>query len=179
MTETARLYGGSLFQLAAEEGQDTQILAELDTVATLFKGSPEYLRLLSTPSLPKKERTGLLDEALRGQVHPYLLNFTKLLCDEGLLGELGGCARAYRVAYNKAHGILEATAVAAVALTAEQTQKLHDRLEQITGKQVDLQVKVDPAVLGGIRLDMDGVQLDGTVKNRLEALRRNIASVTL
>ena len=41
MTETARLYGGSLFQLAAEEGQDTQILAELDTVATLFKGSPE------------------------------------------------------------------------------------------------------------------------------------------
>ena len=159
MTETARLYGGSLFQLAAEEGQDTQILAELDTVATLFKDSPEYLRLLSTPSLPKKERTGLLDEAL--------------------LGELGGCARAYRVAYNKAHGILEATAVAAVALTAQQTQKLHDRLEQITGKQVDLQVKVDPAVLGGIRLDMDGVQLDGTVKNRLAALRRNIDSVTL
>ena len=88
MTETARLYGGSLFQLAAEEGQDTQILAELDTVAALFKGSPEYLRLLSTPSLPKKERTGLLDEALRGQVHPYLLNFFKLLCDEGLLPQV-------------------------------------------------------------------------------------------
>ena len=69
--------------------------------------------------------------------------------------------------------------MAAVALTAQQTQKLHDRLEQITGKQVDLQVKVDPTVLGGIRLDMDGVQLDGTVKNRLAALRRNIASVTL
>lgn len=179
MTETARLYGGSLFQLAAEEGQDTQILAELDTVAALFKGSPEYLRLLSTPSLPKKERTGLLDEALRGQVHPYLLNFTKLLCDEGLLGELGGCARAYRVAYNKAHGILEATAVAAVALTAQQTQKLHDRLEQITGKQVDLQVKVDPAVLGGIRLDMDGTRLDGTLRRRLDAIREGLDALTL
>lgn len=179
MTETARLYGGSLYALAASEGQDTPILEELEAVTALVGQDPAYLKLLSTPSLPKKERAGLLDEAFRGQVHPFLLNFVKLLCDEGLLRELSGCARAYRVEYNKAHGILEATAVSAVALTKDQTARLHARLEEVTGKKVDLKVRVDPAVLGGIRLDMDGVQLDGTVKNRLAALRRSIALATL
>ena len=158
MTEIARMYGGSLYDLAAEEGLETRILGELEEVNALFKANPDYLHLLSIPSIPKKERCGLLDEALR---------------------ELSGCARAYRIRYNEAHGILEATATSAIALTKEQTAALHQKLEALTGKTIDLQTKVDPAVLGGIRLDIDGTELDGTVQNRLAALRRNIAAVTL
>ena len=179
MTETAKMYGGSLYDLAAEEGLETRILGELDEAVALFKESPEYLHLLSTPSIPKKERCGLLDEALRGQVHLYVLNFLKILCEKGTLRELSGCARAYRIRYNEAHGILEATATSAIALTKEQTAALHQKLEALTGKTIDLKTKVDPAVLGGIRLDIEGTELDGTVQNRLAALRRDIASVTL
>ena len=62
MTETAKMYGGSLYDLAAEEGLETRILGELDEVQQLLKQNPDYLRLLSTPSIPKKERCGLLDE---------------------------------------------------------------------------------------------------------------------
>ena len=179
MTETARMYGGSLYDLAAEEGLDERILGELEGVTALLNGDAEYLHLLSIPSIPKKERCALLDEAFRGQVHLYVLNFMKLLCEKGALRELPGCARAYRLRYNEAHGILEATATSAIALTKEQTAALHQKLEALTGKTIDLQTKVDPAVLGGIRLDIDGTELDGTVQNRLAALRRNIAAVTL
>ena len=56
---------------------------------------------------------------------------------------------------------------------------LWKELEKLTGKTIDLKTKVDPAVLGGIRLDIEGTELDGTVQNRLSALRRDIASVTL
>lgn len=179
MTEIARMYGGSLYDLAAEEGLDTRILGELDEVMTLLKANPDYLHLLSTPSIPKKERCGLLDEALRGQVHLYVLNFLKILCEKGTLRELPGCARAYRVRYNEAHGILEATATTAVAMTAEQEKSLHEKLEKLTGKTIDLKTKVDAKVLGGIRLDIEGTELDGTVQNRLATLRKDIASVTL
>ena len=156
MTETARMYGGSLYDLAAEEGLETRILGELDEAVALFKASPEYLHLLSTPSIPKKERCGLLDEALRDRVHLYVLNFL----------ELPGCARAYRVRYNQAHGILEAAATTAVAMTEQQVKSLHEKLEKLTGKTIDLKTKVDPAVLGGIRLDIEGTELDGTVWRR-------------
>ena len=179
MTEIARMYGGSLYDLAAEEGLDTRILGELDEVVKLLKENPDYLHLLSIPSIPKKERCALLDEALRGQVHLYVLNFLKILCEKGTLRELPGCARAYRVRYNEAHGILEATATTAVAMTEEQEKSLHEKLEKLTGKTIDLKTKVDAKVLGGIRLDIEGTELDGTVQNRLAALRKDIASVTL
>lgn len=179
MTETAKMYGGSLYDLAAEEGLETRILGELDEVQQLLKQNPDYLRLLSTPSIPKKERCGLLDEALRGQVHLYVLNFLKILCEKGTLRELSGCARAYRIRYNQAHGILEATAISAVPLTEQQRASLHAKLESLTSKTIDLKTKVDAKVLGGIRLDIEGTELDGTVQNRLASLRRDIAAVTL
>ena len=179
MTEIARMYGGSLYDLAAEEGLETRVLDELDEAARLIRDDPEYLRLLSTPSIPKKERCALLDEAFRGQVHLYVLNFLKILCEKGTLRELPGCARAYRIRYNAAHGILEATAITAIAMTAAQTEQLRQKLETITGKKIDLATKIDPSVLGGIRLDIEGTELDGTVQNRLATLRRNIAAATL
>ena len=179
MTEIARMYGGSLYDLAAEEGLETRVLDELDEAAKLIRDDPEYLRLLSTPSIPKKERCALLDEAFRGQVHLYVLNFLKILCEKGTLRELPGCARAYRIRYNAAHGILEATAITAIAMTAAQTEQLRQKLETITGKKIDLATKIDPSVLGGIRLDIEGTELDGTVQNRLATLRRNIAAATL
>lgn len=76
----------------------------------------------------------------------------KILCEKGTLRELPGCARAYRVRYNQAHGILEAAATTAVAMTEQQVKSLHEKLEKLTGKTIDLKTKVDPAVLGGIRL---------------------------
>ena len=141
MTETARMYGGSLYDLAAEEGLETRILGELDEAVALFKASPEYLHLLSTPSIPKKERCGLLDEALRDRVHLYVLNFLKILCEKGTLRELPGCARAYRVRYNQAHGILEAAATTAVAMTEQQVKSLHEKLEKVTGRHIDLKTR--------------------------------------
>ena len=179
MTEIAKMYGGSLYDLAAEEGLEPRILGELDEAAAILKGDPAYLHLLSIPSIPKKERCALLDEALRGQVHLYVLNFLKILCEHGTLRELPGCARAYRIRYNAAHGILEATATSAVPLTEEQKTALRQKLEATTGKTIHLAAKVDKAVLGGIRLDIEGTELDGTVQNRLATLRRNIAAATL
>lgn len=54
MTEIARMYGGSLYDLAAEEGLETRILGELEEVNALFKANPDYLHLLSIPSIPKR-----------------------------------------------------------------------------------------------------------------------------
>ena len=71
------------------------------------------------------------------------------------------------------------TALGMGCLLYTSVKSLHEKLEKLTGKTIDLKTKVDPAVLGGIRLDIEGTELDGTVQNRLSALRRDIASVTL
>ena len=82
MTETARVYGGSLYELAAEEHLEEEILSEMKEIRALFRENPEYPRLLSEPSIPRKERIGLIDAAFGSQAEPYLVNFIKLLCEK-------------------------------------------------------------------------------------------------
>ena len=86
MTETAKMIRRQSVRSGGRGRLETRILGELDEVQQLLKQNPDYLRLLSTPSIPKKERCGLLDEALRGQVHLYVLNFLKILCEKGTCG---------------------------------------------------------------------------------------------
>ena len=145
MTELAKRYGGSLYDLAAEEQLTDQLLAELDVALDCFNQEPAYLRLLSTPGVPKKERCALLDKAF-AEAHPYLVNFLKLLCEENLLAELPGCVRAYRDRYNADHGIIEVTVVSAVPLNDTSREKLLAKLQEMTGKTVRLTAKVDPSI---------------------------------
>lgn len=179
MTQVAKIYGGSLYDLAQSEQLEDRLLEELEVVCGLFDQQEDYLRLLSTPSIPKGERCGLIQEALGSQVHPYLINFLKILCENGTLGQLKDCAREFHRRYNLDRGILEAKAVTALALTPDQQKALTKKLESITGKTVYLDCRVELGVLGGIRLEMDGVQLDGTVERRLADLKASIRQAVL
>ena len=77
------------------------------------------------------------------------------------------------------NGILPVTAITAVSLNPAQVEKLTAKLCQITGKQVKLHNRVDPEVLGGVRLDYDGKQLDDTVSHRLDAVRSLLKNTVL
>ena len=170
MTETAKKYGGSLYELALEESMDTQVLEQLQEVLALLTEDTLYIRLLSEPSIPKGERIALLDEAFGDRIWPYLLNFMKILCEKGYLGQLRGCMREYKRRYNEAHGSAEATVTSAKELTAQQKEALLKKLEALSGKKVDMTVYINPALIGGLRLDMEGKRYDGSAKHRLDEL---------
>ena len=178
MTKTAKLYGGSLYELAAEENLTEGMLTELTQVKEIFEENPDYLRLLSEPSIPKAERLALLDKAF-GEAMPYLLNFLKLLCEGGLLFELGGCLQEFKARYNADHNIAEAVVTSAVKLSDGQSEALKKKLEGLCGKTIILTQKMDEKVLGGLKVELEGKQLDGTASGRLGALRKKVIDITL
>ena len=179
MTQAANTYAQALYDLAKDEGLGKTILEELSVLKVVFTDTPQYSKLLSTPDIPKQERCGILDDAFRGKVHPYVLNFLKILTQKGYIRQFPDCCDAYRGFYNVDNGILVVHAQSAVALTDGQKQKLTEKLEATTGKTVDLQCTVDPAVLGGLRLNYDGKQVDGTVKNRMDAIGKLLKNTVL
>lgn len=168
MTSVGVNYAQALYDLAKDENLTGQILEELHVLNTAFLQEPGFLRLLAAPNISKQERCDALDNCIRGKVHPYVLNFMKLLTEKGYARHFEDCCKAYEEQYNEDNGILSVRAVSAVALTDAQIQKLTGKLERITGKKVQLHNRVDPDCLGGIRLDYDGKRLDGTVQHRLE-----------
>ena len=179
MTNTGSLYGKSLYDLAVSEDLSDQVMKEMEAVQNLFAEYPDYVRLLLEPSIPEKERLGLLDQAFGDALHPYLLNFLKILTERGILREFHSCEKCYRGLYNEAHGITEANVVSAVELDPERQEKLKKRLEEMSGKQVILHVRTDPQVLGGIRVEMEGKLYDGTVRGRFSDLRRKLDETVL
>ncbi len=179
MTRIANVYADGLYTLAKEEGLQQQILQELSVLGKAVDAEPGYVRLLSAPNLSKAERCGIVDDSFGGKVHPYVLNFMKILTEKGYMRHFSDCCKAFRERYNADNGILSVRAVTAVALTEAQQQKLTQKLEKVTGKTVELVCRVDPAVLGGVRLDYDGKQLDDTVSHRLDAVRGLLKNTVL
>lgn len=179
MNRIGTLYGQSLYALAKEEALEADILQQLQTLEEAFSQEPTFLKLLGSANVPKQDRTQILDESFREKVHIYVLNFLKLLTEKGYIRHFSACYRAYRQQYNEDKGILEVSAVAAISLTDRQKERLAEKLTAITGKKIDLICKVDPAVLGGIRLNFDGKQVDGTVKGRLDAMAKTLHDTVL
>ena len=179
MTQVGTVYGEALYDLAGSEGLDQEILQQLKVLDEAFRAEPDYLRLLASPNLSKPERCGVLDSSFQGKLHPYILNFLKILTEKGYARHFHDCVNAYRSRYNEDHGILPVTAVTAVALTAQQSARLTEKLSGITGKTIDLTNRIDEAVLGGIRLDYSGKRLDDTVSHRLDALRNLLKNTVL
>ncbi|MCD8369458.1 MAG: ATP synthase F1 subunit delta [Clostridiales bacterium] len=178
MTDSARLYGGSLYDLAAQEGLTDQLMEETAAVDGLFRENEDYIRLLSEPSIARTERLGLLDKAFGGQAHPYLLNFLKILCENGMMREYSGCCKEYRRRYNEANGIAEAVVTSAIALTESQKKALVKKLESTSGKKILLTERVNPGILGGLRVEFEGKQMDGTIEGRLSGLRKLVTSAS-
>ena len=179
MTQIGAVYGQALYALAREEKAADKILAEMKALQESFAQEPGFSRLLSAPNLSKEERCRIIDDSFRGKLHPYVLNFLKILTEKGYVRHFSDCCDAYRENYNEDNGILPVKAVTAVPLTGEQSAKLAGKLERITGKKIELTNLVDPACLGGVRLDYDGKRVDDTVSHRLDAVRSMLKNTVL
>ena len=179
MTEVGNVYGLSLYQLAKDEALAKTIGEELSVLQEAFQAEPNFIRLLCSPNLTKAERCQILDDSFRGTVHPYVLNFLKILTEKGYMRYFSDCCDSFAALYNQDNGILPVTAVTAVALSNAQAEKLTKKLAEITGKHVELINRIDPSCLGGVRLDYDGQRLDDTVSHRMATIRDMLKNTVL
>ncbi len=179
MTRVGTVYGQGLYALAKEENLQEEILQQLQVLEDCFAQDPEYGKLLAARNIPKEERIGILDSAFAEKVHPYVLNFLKILTEKGYISHFSACCQTFLEQYRQEHGILAVRAVSAVELTEAQKTKLTEKLTVITGKKIDLLCRVDPAVLGGMRLSFDGKQVDGTVQSRLQDMEKQLKNTVL
>lgn len=177
MNEIVKEYGGGLYELALEEGLEEVLLEQTRVLRGILE--PEYLRLLTTPGIPKAERVELAAQALDGRVHPYLANFVRLMVERGAAREIPGCFEEYEQRYFRGHGIIRAAAESAVPLTDAQREKLTARLEARTGKKIELNCTVNPALLGGIRLSFDNRLLDDTAREKLKTIANSLSQAIL
>ena len=178
MTDAGREYGEGLYALCREEAIEEEALRQLNILKDCFNENRDFLYLLSNRSIPRPERLHLLDETLRGRVHPYLLNFLKILLEKGMLNEYQDCVKAFYLAYCKDQGIAEATVTTATPLSSEQEERIRGKLCAMTGKKIILKTRLDESLLGGVLLEVDGKRYDDSLKGRLESIHSQMVGQT-
>jgi len=179
MNQIGSTYGEALYDLAAEEHLEESILQQLLVLKQSFAREPQFVALLASPTLSKTERCEILNNSFSGKLEQYLLNFLKILTEKNYIRYFPDCCNGFVRKYNKIHNILPVTAVTAAPLNPEQTARLTEKLAANTGKQIVLTNRVDPSLIGGVRLDYEGVQLDDTVVHRLEQVHRLLKNTVL
>ena len=179
MTEAASVYGEALYELAKDENMSDLMLMQLKALNESFAAEPDFVRLLSAPNLSKVERKQILDTCFKGKTQPYLLNFLKILMEKGYIRQFSSCVQVFHELYNKDHGIMPVSVVTAVPMSDSQKEKLASKLAGITGKQIDLTNTIDPACIGGVRLDYDGKRVDDTIIHRLDAVSSMLKNTIL
>ncbi len=171
-------YGRALFLLAEEEGLLDPVLEELKLFRAALEKEPAYVGLLDSPALPAEKRLALIDEVLAACV-PYVKNTVKLLAEKHRVHRFFALCDTYFALYDEKMGNLEAEAITAVPMTEKQMEALREKLNQITGKHILLKNTVDPAILGGAILRYAGIQQDGSVKMRLDEVKKSLQNAVL
>ena len=178
MTEIGKEYGKALFMLSEELGNTEEVLADLTAVAEVFEQNPAYQKLLDTPAVSKSEKLALVSEAFLS-VEESGVNLIKILCEKHSVHAFCDVSKIFRALYNEARGIENVEAVSAVAMSEEQIARMTEKLSNMTGKKIILKNTVSPEILGGVKLRYSGIQLDGSIKTRLDKIEKSLKNIVI
>src|SRR5262245_49381176 len=163
-------YASALFEIARAEGVLAEVEDELYNFARAIEGNDELRSTLTDAAMPLARKQGIIDDLFKNSVTPVGASLVTFVVGVGRGRDLPDIIDRFvtRAASEKDKAVAEVRS--AIALTDEQRSRLATALGQATGKQVDVKVVVDPAVLGGIVAQIGDTVIDGTVRTRLEQL---------
>lgn len=171
-------YGRAIFLIAKEEGRLDDYLSELNVVSSVLSENKEYVGLLDTPAISKKEKLSLIDTAF-ASLGDNVVSLLKLLCERHLIYSFSEVIKTYTSLYNEEMGIEEVTVITAIPLTSDRAERLKQRLSEITGKKIIISNTVDKGILGGIKIRYSGRQIDASLKTRLDEFEKKLSETVI
>lgn len=168
--QLASTYAQAIFELAKEKNTLDQVEKELLLVSDTIANQSELATLLYHPRVPAAAKKDTIVKVFGTELTDYVRNFLLLLVDKRRETALQAVIRQYIVLANKARNIIEAEVTSAIALSAEEQEKLRNKLSKVTGRTVLLKLAVDPAIIGGVIVKIGDKLIDGSVVRQLKAL---------
>lgn len=171
MSEIAKEYGTALFMIACEENEKKNYAMALERIKETFLEYPQYIDLLSSPSIPLKERLEMIEETFSSVVPEYVICYLKLLCEKGRMPYFVESINEYKALLDASEHISNVKITSAVELTEAEKQKLTSKLEQMEKGKVCAEYFVDKSLMGGLIIDIDGRIMDGSLRHRLHEVK--------
>ena len=174
MEEIAEVYARALFEAAKDDGVLDRAHDELSEFADALEQDRNLQVFLFSPYFSSEEKKDGIRRIV-SDADERVLNFLELLAERHRMPAVFRIRRIFEDLWADENKLLPVVVTSATELDAGLVEEIGKRIEEQTGRRVELSSKVDPDVLGGLRVRVGNMVLDATVRNRLEQLRKQVA----
>lgn len=170
----ATRYARALFDVVLKESGDVeQVGRDLDAFARMVAGNTDLERVLSNPAIPTARKRGVIEQLLArsGTLSPVLSKILLLLADRDRLRILPDLAAGYRERLMQHAQVVRAEVVTATPIPADRVAALRAGLARATGRDVQLESRVDPSLIGGAVTRVGSTVYDGSIATQLRRMK--------
>ena len=175
VTAVARRYAEAMADSAIARGQLDKVQEELKVFADLISGNRELRETYASPIVSMADKTRVLDAILdRTKPSELTSNLLRLMLKHYRLHHLDVVYRQFEREVNKRKGIVIAEVTTAAPVGSGEQDQLRGRLAQLVGKQVQIQFKTDPSLIGGAVTRIESVVYDGSIRTQLQEIKQRL-----
>jgi F-type H+-transporting ATPase subunit delta len=172
-------YARSLLDVAVDRDLVDEVEESLRGVVEIVRSHSELRLFLKNPQVPRSQKKQLLGNVFTGRLEPLVLQFLQLVVDKDRINHLSAIQGAFTTLVEQHKGLQRARVVTAVPLPEDLQQRLVQKLTGMMGRQIILEKKVDPSIIGGVSVTMGDWVLDGTLSTGLKRLRETLERAPL
>ena len=176
---TAKRYAKALFQIALEKNEIGAYCDQIKAVYDIFGTDESLLKIICHPGLIGSHKMRLLESAFKGRIADDILGFFAVILRKNRESELMGILQAFMdMAWAHNHQVT-ATITSAVPLSESQIYDIRTKLSQKIDKQVDVVSEIDPSLIAGLTIRVDGRFIDASVKRQLDNMKKSMLQAQL
>ena len=171
-TDAGQRYAQSLFELTIENGSLQKVEADLKSLKAMVADSADLRRLIASPAFSAEDKgKGLTAVAKKAGFQPLTTKFLGLVAANGRTGDLLGAISAFVALSAKHRGVVTAEVVSAAALSPAQRKAVQAALVEALGKTPEVSTRVDPSLLGGLKVRVGSRLFDASLRSKLDSLK--------
>ena len=167
-------YGSALYGAAEDVGKRDEIAKNADWVLEVFRDNPDLQNFINYPAISAREKKETIEKIFDGNVCEEFLNFLYVLIDKGRTMHLAKIIKVYKSLMEKEEGYSYGTVYSVVPLDKERIEELEQDVSKLLQMNVRLTNEIDPKLIGGVKLLVEGKLIDASVRKRFDDLSSQI-----
>ena len=170
MNQIAQTYAEALFSLGLEDKKLTKLQDEGKTLSEIIHDNEDFLLLIDSRFMSREERQDIASKILK-DFDEDIVNFVKVLITNNRTNYIKDVLEAFNSLCNEYKGVKEGLIYSAFPLDKETINKIKNKISQIEGMDVELISRIDPSLIGGVKVVINSHVYDGSIKNQLERMQ--------
>lgn len=176
MVEALMPFGQAIYEVAKEADKEVEYMKVLKELSSVWTSEKDFVLALGHPKIARATKKAWLEELFSSKLDSTMMQMLVVLNQHDVINKLPEIYDAYVEFYQKAHDIEIVKVESASKLDEEQVASLKKMLEEKLDKTIELNIKVDPELIAGLRVRTNDIVLDNTVLSRLKVMKEKLSN---